>query len=297
MEVLLQEYGVNPEVELYDILKHASLEERNTLCKTEKYKALCHMLMFDDYTYKNPGIPLQAYGAGAFKLILNSFPDFSSGLDFIQGVKSGFIYTQEFQNYVKGFLKIEETIDDEGDEDEKIVNYTLGDLSYEVEMIGEKFVRQEWFKNGKLHRKNYPARVIYKRNGNIESMKWYTNGDKIKEQINYPNGKPREIKYFVDGKYHRENGPAFLEYDSSNRLQTEMWYREDLFYRTDGPAITNYKRGKIVSQEWYINDKRHSTDGPAIIRYDDKGEISVMSFFIDGKKVTEKKFLKLTNRS
>ena len=52
--------------------------------------------------------------------------------------------------------------------------------------------------------------------------------------------------WFLNGKYHREDGPA-REYASSSKY----WYLNDKLHREDGPAI-EYANG---DKYWYLNDK------------------------------------------
>jgi hypothetical protein len=61
--------------------------------------------------------------------------------------------------------------------------------------------------------------------------------------------------WYVNGKLHRDDGPALEEADGY-----KWWYQMGRLHRTDGPAtITNGG-----TKSWYINGQRHRTDGPAI---------------------------------
>jgi hypothetical protein len=59
----------------------------------------------------------------------------------------------------------------------------------------------------------------------------------------------------INGKYHRENGPA-LEYPGGDKF----WYLNGKLHREDGPAV-EYTNG---DKYWYLNGKLHREDGPAI---------------------------------
>ena len=67
----------------------------------------------------------------------------------------------------------------------------------------------------------------------------------------------------LDGKLHREDGPA-IEYDDGSK----EWYFNGRLHREDGPAV-EYDDG---SKSWYKNDKRHRIDGPAVIDVDGEKE-------------------------
>jgi hypothetical protein len=64
------------------------------------------------------------------------------------------------------------------------------------------------------------------------------------------------IRYRLNGKHHREDGPAIIYADGS-----QEWYLNGEHHRLDGPAII-WPSG---TQEWYRNGKHHREDGPAII--------------------------------
>jgi hypothetical protein len=61
--------------------------------------------------------------------------------------------------------------------------------------------------------------------------------------------------YYLNDKYHREDGPAVEFSDGS-----KYWYINGKRHREDGPAI-EYKDG---DKKWFINGIRHREDGPAI---------------------------------
>ena len=62
------------------------------------------------------------------------------------------------------------------------------------------------------------------------------------------------IIYYLNGEYHREDGPA-VEVGHN-----KWWLLNGRYHREDGPAI-EYANG---SKEWFLNGKRHREDGPAV---------------------------------
>jgi hypothetical protein len=59
-------------------------------------------------------------------------------------------------------------------------------------------------------------------------------------------GLPGDVYWLLNGKCHREKGPAQIEYTGYR-----AWRQNDVFHRLDGPAIIwgdNHRR-------WWINDK------------------------------------------
>jgi hypothetical protein len=53
--------------------------------------------------------------------------------------------------------------------------------------------------------------------------------------------------HYVNGKLHRDDGPALIHTDGS-----KFWYKHDNWHRVDGPAVEYTDGGKL----WYLNDKR-----------------------------------------
>ena len=70
------------------------------------------------------------------------------------------------------------------------------------------------------------------------------------------------IKHELNGKLHREDGPA-IEY-----CDARFWYINGKIHRTDGPAAELSNGDK----HWYINGKLHRIDGPAVENSDGSKE-------------------------
>jgi hypothetical protein len=72
------------------------------------------------------------------------------------------------------------------------------------------------------------------------------------ECITFSNG---QKEWFLNGKRHREDGPA-VEYPNGNNY----WCLNGKYHREDGPAV-EWASG---TKEWYLNGNLHREDGPAI---------------------------------
>jgi hypothetical protein len=57
-------------------------------------------------------------------------------------------------------------------------------------------------------------------------------------------------EWYVNGKRHREDGPAAITADGS-----KYWCLNDKFHREDGPAIERADGSK----EWHVNDKYYDS--------------------------------------
>src|ERR1700691_2235897 len=88
--------------------------------------------------------------------------------------------------------------------------------------------------------------------------------------IEYPSG---TIMYYLNGLWHREDGPAIIYSDD-----TLEYYLNGKYHREDGPAVI-WDDG---TKYYYLNDKLHREDGPAIIRKDGRKE-----WFLNDNNITE----------
>tara|TARA_R110002124_G_scaffold49351_3_gene144807 strand:+ start:4109 stop:4621 length:513 start_codon:yes stop_codon:yes gene_type:complete len=79
--------------------------------------------------------------------------------------------------------------------------------------------------------------------------------------------------WYLNGQYHREDGPALELYDGS-----KYWYLKGKRHREDGPAIEDSSGSKY----WLLNGRRHREDGPAIEWCDGS-----KFWFLNGQKLTE----------
>jgi hypothetical protein len=66
-------------------------------------------------------------------------------------------------------------------------------------------------------------------------------------------------KWYINGKFHREDGPAEIWPDGS-----QFWCKNGELHREDGPAAIYIDGG----EEWYLNNELHRDDGPAYINPD-----------------------------
>lgn len=63
------------------------------------------------------------------------------------------------------------------------------------------------------------------------------------------------LRWLLDGKLHRTNGPAIEHADGGRE-----WRSHGKLHRTDGPAIEDADGTK----EWWAHGERHRIDGPAV---------------------------------
>jgi len=87
--------------------------------------------------------------------------------------------------------------------------------------------------------------------------------------------------WYLNGKLHRENGPAILRNDGSKE-----WFFNGQLHREDGPAIEAGNGTKF----WFLNGQRHREDGPAV-EYPNGSKM----WYFNGEGYTEEEFLKKTS--
>lgn len=240
MEVL-DLFNLAPERKLYEIFKHSTKDEQRLLCKNNKFKAICALYNFDENSKYNG--PLAGQGRATFKIILESFPDFSSGLQFIEAVRPGFIYTDEFKAYVGDFLTHDRYSYDGGE----YFYFQLGKFGYQVHKnTNGEIIKEEWFKDGKYFRLGKPSIIEYR------------NGEKSFEE------------WFVNNKLSREDGPARTTFD---KIKIEEWFykgkrhhfgtlhmiingEDGKLHAVAGPSVKYYKDGNLYREEFWINGEQ-----------------------------------------
>jgi antitoxin component YwqK of YwqJK toxin-antitoxin module len=75
-------------------------------------------------------------------------------------------------------------------------------------------------------------------------------------KYHYENGNINPEEYYIDGKRHREDGPAIIYYYGNGNIFYEAYYLNGKYHREDGPAYVSYDRnGNIWYKEYWLNDK------------------------------------------
>ena len=95
----------------------------------------------------------------------------------------------------------------------------------------------------------------------------------------YEEDEDGEKRWYLNGKFHREDGPA-IEWTNGRK----SWYLNGKRHREDGPAFEWADGTKL----WYLNGKLHREDGPAV-EYADGSKF----WYLNGKHLTEDEWLKL----
>jgi hypothetical protein len=76
----------------------------------------------------------------------------------------------------------------------------------------------------------------------------------------YENGKVHYEVYCLNGKLHRENGPAYIEYRKDGKVSYEGYYLNDNLHRENGPAYIDHYENGNYTERYYLNDKKFTKE-------------------------------------
>jgi len=97
-------------------------------------------------------------------------------------------------------------------------------------------------------------------------------------------------EYYLDGKTHRVDGPAYVEYRDDGSFLCESWYCHGSWHRdpAQGPASTwiNPETGNRY-ENFFVNGRLHRdpAEGPADTVHDPNGVIIRETYFINGEQI------------
>ena len=80
------------------------------------------------------------------------------------------------------------------------------------------------FKEFHMGEKKYSIDFLHYENGNIETEIHCINDELYKKIYYREDGKTEYKLYFQNRKYHKENGPAVIEYDKDGNIEKEEYY-------------------------------------------------------------------------
>ena len=85
----------------------------------------------------------------------------------------------------------------------------------------------------------------------------------------YDSGELKWEWWFLNGKHHNDDGPAFI------------WYR---------------KNGSVWREGWYLNGKLHNEESPAFIGYRGDGSVDCEGWWLDGVEYSEEEWKEIVFR-
>lgn len=181
--------------------------------------------------------------------------------------------------YCEGNDKVKLEIWSLNDEMYRKIEYNARSIKY----------KEMWYKDGKMHRDgDLPAYIIYNEKGTFpRDLIWYQHG-KIHREEDLPSIEwYNDIKGYVyyrswckNDVYYRENDlPTVEKYNEQGIVTSQEWHSEDgKFHREGGPALIQYSSdGKsILNKKWYKNNieyKPSSVNGNAIENINENADL------------------------
>lgn len=125
--------------------------------------------------------------------------------------------------------------------------------------------------------------IHYKNDCKIYEIIYYENGSK--KQESYFNGlcyNDPSRNYYVTGKYHRVDGPAYQSWNRDGIKTEEYYYIDGKYHREDGPAYQIWHKGNKIKEYYYINNDLHRENGPAYQIWSYDGSKIEESYYLDG---------------
>ena len=75
------------------------------------------------------------------------------------------------------------------------------------------------------------------------------------------NGQKQYEEYYLNGKWHREDGPAIQSWWENGQKESEFYYLNGKRHREDGPAYQGwYENGQKESEIYYLNYNSYSRE-------------------------------------
>jgi hypothetical protein len=101
--------------------------------------------------------------------------------------------------------------------------------------------------------------------------------------------------FYANGKLHREDGPAKLEYFISGALAEEAWYRHGAMHRIpeEGPAFVQLAPNGITTiteYSMYGRTFRNPADGPCLIERDEDNGMIVSEIYSESPQAKARRY-------
>ncbi len=124
-----------------------------------------------------------------------------------------------------------------------------------------RVIKEEYWKNGILHRDNEPA-IMYKNLYGIVINEFYNNR-----------------------KRHNNKSPAYIEINPIMNLKCCKFYQNGKLHNENAPALTRHTlyKNELLDEEWRINGVLHRKDGYAHTSIRSFMDYAIFYHYVDGK--------------
>ncbi len=139
-----------------------------------------------------------------------------------------------------------------------------------------------------LHPNGRVKSITYRTNG-----RWHRDNGPVYQEWNDA-GILIEEEWCQNGHWHRDNGPTYQRWNDAGVLIKERWCQSGLWHRDNGPASQEWNdAGELIKEGWYQNGRWHGTNGPAIQQWNDAGELIWEIWYQNDCKMTPQEIEKI----
>ncbi|MCC8978899.1 hypothetical protein [Bradyrhizobium acaciae] len=161
-------------------------------------------------------------------------------------------------------------------------------------------VREEYRRNGVLHRSNGPASMARDTAGRVTLEGWLRDGLMHRDEQDGPALVERDSEtgvfvlefYYQHGELHRRKGPSRIERDRTTGIVSmEEYHLEGRLHREEdqGPAyfLRDTEAGVVLLECYYRDGEMHRLSGPASISRGATGQIIGECWYLNGRSHRE----------
>ena len=117
------------------------------------------------------------------------------------------------------------------------------------------------------------------------------------EVVDHATGIRKEF-WFDDGLWHREEGPAVIDWQPDGTKSAESWHLKGELHRLGGPAITSWWENSRPRVEiWFKHGTRHRADGPSYQSWDQDGALTRTEWYVHGHAIGDQVMAWLTDNA
>lgn len=153
-----------------------------------------------------------------------------------------------------------------------------------------------WYQNGQIHRTlaDGPAMIKFNSNGVPISFKYYLNGELHNEtnpaiiELFQDGTRLKKERWFNHGVETREDDhPCLIEYDMQGNIIKRIWRENGLIHRDKGPSYQHFDSSELtLTLSWHKVGMLHRDDGPAQIISLNSGQ-EIHKYYINGTLIRE----------
>ena len=122
-------------------------------------------------------------------------------------------------------------------------------------------------------------------------MKYIRLFEELQPVIKYYDDGQKMESWFLNGKHHREDGPAVERWLKNGQKFEESWWLNGKYHRENGPAVQYWYPNGQKEGHWFLNGKHHREDGPAYQLWDENGKKLQQAWILNDIQYTREEWL------